>query len=57
MSTLLYARDLTSRSYPESGVTRRFHGVSHHAENPATIADYAKLNQYHVQCLAYFSTS
>jgi hypothetical protein len=54
VTTLLHARDLTSRSYPESGVRRAFHGLSHHAEDPATIADYAKLNQYHVQCLAYY---
>ena len=31
-----------------------FHGISHHAENPETIARYAKLNQYHIKCLAYF---
>jgi hypothetical protein len=54
VSTVLYARDLTSRSYPESGARGAFHGLSHHAENPATIAEYAKLNQYHVKCLAYF---
>jgi hypothetical protein len=54
VSTLLYARDLTSRSYPESGVRGAFHGLSHHAEDPSVIADYAKLNQYHVKCLAYF---
>lgn len=54
VSTLLYARDLTARSYPESGVNGGFHGLSHHAENPDTIAKYAKVNQYHVKCLAYF---
>jgi hypothetical protein len=54
VSTVLYARDLTSRSYPESGVFDGFHGISHHAENPETIARYAKLNQYHIKCLAYF---
>jgi hypothetical protein len=54
VSTLLYARDLTSRNYPESGVRGAFHGLSHHAEDPATIADYAKLNQYHVKCLGYY---
>jgi len=54
VSTMLYARDLTSRSYPESGVNDGFHGISHHAENPDTIARYAKLNQYHIKCLAYF---
>jgi hypothetical protein len=54
VTTLLYARDLTSRSYPESGARGAFHGLSHHAENPPTIAEYAKLNQYHVACLVYF---
>jgi len=54
VSTVLYARDLTSRSYPESGVHDGFHGISHHAENPETIARYAKLNQYHIKCLSYF---
>lgn len=55
VSTVLYARDLTARSYPASGVNGGFHGLSHHAENPDTIAQYAKLNRYHVQCLAYFA--
>ena len=54
VSTLLYARDLTARAYPESGANGGFHGASHHAENPDTIATYAKINQYHVKCLAYF---
>lgn len=54
VSTVLYARDLTSRSYPESGVHDGFHGISHHGENPEAIARYAKLNQYHIKCLAYF---
>jgi len=54
VSTVLYARDLTARRYPESGSNSGFHGASHHAENPDRIADYSKINRYHVQCLAYF---
>jgi Protein of unknown function (DUF1552) len=54
VSTLLYARDLTGRAYPESGTTISFHGGSHHAEDPKRIEEYAKLNQYHVKMLAYF---
>ena len=54
VSTLLYARDLTGRVYPESGTTISFHGGSHHAEDPKKIEEYAKLNRYHVQMLAYF---
>src|SRR5579863_684585 len=55
VSTTLYARDLTSRAYPESGTTTGFHGASHHAENPANILNYSKINTYHVKCLAYFA--
>lgn len=51
--TLLYARDLTSRVYPESGTNISFHGGSHHAEDPGQIAQFAKVNRYHVQMLAY----
>jgi hypothetical protein len=54
VSTLLGARDLTNRSYPASGTNTGFHGGSHHAENPDKIADYSKINRYHVQMFAYF---
>ena len=54
VSSVLYARDLTGRSYPASGSTSGFHGASHHAENPDKIKDYSKINRYHVQCLAYY---
>src|SRR5262252_4962317 len=54
VSTLLGARDLTNRSYPQSGTNTGFHGGSHHAENPDKIADYAKINRYHIQMFAYF---
>jgi hypothetical protein len=54
VSTVLYARDLTARTYPESGVNSPFHGASHHAENPRNIEIYSHINQYHVKCLAYF---
>lgn len=53
VATMLFARDLTSRVYPESGTTISFHGGSHHAEDPGQIAVYAKLNRYHVQMLTY----
>ena len=53
VATMLYARDLTGRVYPESGTDISFHGGSHHAEDPGRIAQYARLNRYHVQMLAY----
>jgi hypothetical protein len=53
-STVLYARDLTGRVYRESGTDISFHGGSHHAEDPGRVAQYARLNRYHVATLAYF---
>ena len=54
VGTLLFARDLTGRTYPESEApTSGFHGVSHHGEDPRRIADLSKINQYHIKMLAH----
>src|SRR5579883_955348 len=54
VGTLLFARDLTGRTYPESEApTLGFHGGSHHGEDPRRIDQYSKLNQYHVKMLAH----
>ena len=54
VGTLLVARDLTGRVYPESEAPRLgFHGGSHHGEDPPRINDFSKINQYHVKMLAY----
>jgi hypothetical protein len=54
VATLLFARDLTGRTYPESEApTLGFHGGSHHGEDPRRIAEFAKVNQYHVKMLAH----
>jgi hypothetical protein len=55
VGTMLFARDLTGRVYPESGApTAGFHGLSHHGEDPKLINQFSKINQYHVKMLAYF---
>jgi hypothetical protein len=54
VGTLLFARDLTGRTYPEcESPTSSFHGVSHHGEDPRQIANLSKINQYHVKMLAH----
>jgi len=54
VGTLLFARDLTGRTYPESEApTAGFHGSSHHGEDPKRIAELSKINQYHVKMLAH----
>ena len=53
VATMLFARDLTTRSYPESGTTVAFHAGSHHGEDPKRKAVMAQVNRYHVSMLAY----
>jgi len=54
VGTLLFARDLTGRTYPESEApTLGFHGGSHHGEDPRRIDQFSKINQYHVKMVAY----
>ena len=54
VSSFKMARDVSSAVYPESGVKTPFHALSHHGEDPKTIAEFAKLNQYHVSTVAPF---
>ena len=54
VGTLLFARDLTGRTYPASAApTLGFHGGSHHGEDPKKIDELSKINQYHVKMLAH----
>jgi len=48
------ARDGSSRTYPESGNNQAFHPCSHHQDKEEKIADFAKINKYHVGMLPYF---
>ena len=56
VGTMLFARDLTGRVYPESeSPDLGFHGGSHHGEDPNLIRQLSKINQYHVKMMAYFA--
>jgi hypothetical protein len=52
--TFMLGRDLSGASFPESGFNGGWHGSSHHGDKPENIANYAKVNRYHVENLAYF---
>ncbi|HLW76194.1 MAG TPA: DUF1552 domain-containing protein [Bryobacteraceae bacterium] len=54
VSAFKMSRDVSTRVFPESGIKVPFHPCSHHGENPQKIADFAKLNRYHVSLLPYF---
>jgi hypothetical protein len=48
------SRDATGRTFPESGVSGGFHGLSHHGGNEQRVTNYAKLNKYHVSLVVDF---
>jgi hypothetical protein len=52
--TFMLGRDLSGASFPESGFSGGWHGTSHHGDKPENVANYSKVNRYHVQNLAYF---
>jgi hypothetical protein len=54
VSAFKMSRDTSNRIFPGSGVNQPFHTLSHHSGDPTLIADFAKLNRYHVSQLPYF---
>jgi len=55
VSSVMFAKDLSPASFPASGNRSAFHGASHHANNKANMDNFAMINKYHVQMLAYFA--
>lgn len=54
VSAFKMSRDVSGRVWPESGVKTPFHPCSHHGETALKVAEFAKLNRYHVSLLPYF---
>jgi len=54
VSAFKLSRDVSQRVFSDAGVSTPFHSASHHGESPAKIAEYAKINRYHISLLAYF---
>ncbi len=54
VSSFKMGRDASNRVFTESGINQPFHSLSHHGQNPETIAEFAKLNAYHVSHVAPF---
>jgi hypothetical protein len=52
--SMIMARELSPRTYPNIGVPEQHHPVSHHRNDPELIAKKAKIDTYHVQLLTYF---
>jgi hypothetical protein len=52
--TMVMARELSPRTYPNIGVPDQHHPCSHHRNDPELIAKKAKIDTYHVQLLSDF---
>jgi hypothetical protein len=54
VSTLLYGREASVRTYGEIGVTDPHHPLSHHRNIPENIEKLTKINTYHTSLFGYF---
>ena len=54
--SMIFARELSSRTFAHIGVPDQHHGVSHHRNDPDLIAKKAKIDTYHAQLLSHFLT-
>ena len=54
VSTLMFARELSSSVYPETGIRDPFHNLSHHSNDRGNMDRFAQLNTYHMTKFAYF---
>jgi hypothetical protein len=52
--TFLTGHEASTRSYAHIGVPEAHHSISHHANNPETMAKYAKIGTYHIAKMAEF---
>ncbi|MFM2124859.1 MAG: hypothetical protein RL328_1310, partial [Acidobacteriota bacterium] len=52
--SMVLCRELTSRTYPNIGVTDGHHAVSHHRNDPDLIAKKAKIDTYNVELFTHF---
>lgn len=54
VSTLLFGREASVRTYGEIGVPDPHHPISHHRNMPESIEKITKINTYHTSLFAYF---
>jgi hypothetical protein len=54
VNTLMLAREVSGRSYPEIDVPDAHHPMSHHGNDPEKIAKLTKINTLHMEQVAYY---
>lgn len=53
IATLIYAKEGSSRSYPELGFSDPHHPLTHHRDNEELMEKVARINRHHVEQFAY----
>ena len=53
--SMIMAREVSNRSYPQIGVPDPHHPVSHHRDDPELIMKKSKIDAYHVSLLGYLA--
>ena len=53
--TFMFAREFSSRSYPEIGVPEGHHALSHNIVDPEAVQNQIKINGYHITLFRYFA--
>jgi hypothetical protein len=54
VTTFMFGRELSGRTYPEIGVPDAHHPLSHHENDPIKIATMSKINTYHMSLFTGF---
>jgi hypothetical protein len=54
VSTLMFARELSTAVFPETTIRDPFHNLSHHSNDRGNMDRFAQLNTYHMTKFAYF---
>src|SRR4029453_14799946 len=54
VSTLMFARELSTAVFPETNIRDPFHNLSHHSNDRGNMDRFAQLNAYHMGKFAYF---
>lgn len=54
VATFMMGREGSNLTYPEIGVGRAHHGMTHHRGDPGKIEDITKVNKLHVEQFAHF---
>ena len=53
VATFMIGREVSSRPYPEIGISDSHHPLSHHENDPVKIDDLGQVNRYHVEQFAH----